>query len=232
MASISSISFPQLSFHPWISTWTGSTIVLPKNYHEINPQSSFAWATSQLADFMLLWHDTITTSFQMFHETADKLNSKLPKKWTKLFSSKYSLSGGLIRINLLLQFLLMWLGLLCFPAWICIPWNFIKASATLKSKWKDLAFSKSSEHKLCCLQQQSPQQLMVEVGATNQEQMIRSIIPWQIKALYKREYEPCSRHLANWPGKFLLWWLKDVKSCHQEQDETCQHKMDWIHLWA
>jgi hypothetical protein len=73
---------------------------------------------------------------------------------------------------------------------------------------------------------------MVEVGATNQEKVIRSIIPWQIKALYKREYEPCSRHLANWPGKFLLWWLKDVKSCHQEQDETCQPKMDWIHLWA
>jgi len=70
-----------------------------------------------------------------------QINSKLPKKWTKPFSSKYSLSGGLNRINLLLQFLLMWLGLLCFPAWICIPWNFIKASATLKSKWKDLAFS-------------------------------------------------------------------------------------------
>jgi hypothetical protein len=40
-----------------------------------------------------------------------------------------------------LQFPLMWLGLLCFPSRICIPWNFIKASATLNSKWKDLAFS-------------------------------------------------------------------------------------------
>ncbi len=65
MASISSVGFPQLSFHPWISTWTGSNIVLPKNYHEINPQSSSARATSQLFQIpkacwfhaSLTWHN-------------------------------------------------------------------------------------------------------------------------------------------------------------------------------
>ncbi len=89
---------------------------------------------SCFSDMTQLWHP-FKCSMKL------QINSKLPKKWTKPFSSKYSLSGGLNRINLLLQFLLMWLGLLCFPSRICIPWNFIKASATLNSKWKDLAFS-------------------------------------------------------------------------------------------
>lgn len=161
-----------------------------------------------------------------------QINSKLPKKWTKLFSSKYSLSGGLNRINLLLQFLLMWLGLPCFPAWICIPWNFIKASATLKSKWKDLAFSNPQSTNYAAYNSSLHNSWWLRLGPPTKNKWYDLIIPWQIKALYKREYEPCSRHLANWPGKFLLWWLKDVKSCHQEQDETCQPKMDWIHLWA
>lgn len=85
----------------------------------------------KLADFMLLWHDTIMTSFQMFHETADKLQVAKEMNET-IFQQVFIIR--LNRINLLLQFLLMLLGLLCFPSWICIPWNFIKASATLNSK--------------------------------------------------------------------------------------------------
>jgi hypothetical protein len=92
----------------------------------------------------------------MFHETADKLEiagswQVFIIRWVEWNQSAFAISPDVA-------------GLAVFSFMNLHSMEFHQSISHSEFQMKRFSFLKSSEHKLCCLQQQSPQQLMVEVG--------------------------------------------------------------------